>query len=269
MASSGDSIDDLVVAGYDAVFTAMPEAPLLRQIWRERACGLEYPEEFGHISFLTLDDIGRMAADVMVGPDGCLADLACGMGGPGLWVAQETGARLVGIDVSPVAVGQASARASALGLGDRATFAVGTFAATGLDSASVDAAMSIDALQYAPDKGAAAEEVARIVRPGGRFAFTAFEVDAERAADLPVIGVDPVGDFRPLLEGAGFTVISYDEVPDWESRLTSTYEAVLAAADALSEEMGQIAFAAFAMEVSITLQSRPYRRRVSAVVTRH
>ena len=40
--------------------------------------------------------------------------------------------------------------------------------------------MTVDALQCAPDKTNALAEVARILRPTGRFAFVAFELDAER-----------------------------------------------------------------------------------------
>jgi ubiquinone/menaquinone biosynthesis C-methylase UbiE len=37
-------------------------------------------------------------------------------------------------------------------------------------------------LQYAPNKAQAFAEVARILRPGGRFAFVAFELDQSRVA---------------------------------------------------------------------------------------
>ena len=40
--------------------------------------------------------------------------------------------------------------------------------------------MTVDALQYAPNKVQAFAEVARILRPGGRFAFVAFELDPSR-----------------------------------------------------------------------------------------
>jgi len=55
-------------------------------------------------------------------------------------------------------------------MSDTAVFRQGTFEATALDEASVDAVMTVDALQYAPSKTAALAEIARIVRPGGRFA---------------------------------------------------------------------------------------------------
>lgn len=262
------SIDELVVSGYDAVYAAMPGATRLREIWREHACGLDFPEEFGHISFLTLADIRKMAGDLALSPDGRFADLACGMGGPGLWIARETGSRVVGVDVSQVAIDHSTARAEALGLADQATFVHGSFAETGLGAESLDGAMSVDALQYAPSKHAAFAEIQRILRPGSRLAFTAFELDPERAATVPVIGIDPVDDFIPGLEEAGFDVQSCDEVEGWEERLTTAYQSVMDGAEALAEEMGTIAFGAFALEASLTLEYRPYRRRVSVLAVR-
>jgi hypothetical protein len=47
---------DLVAGGYDAVYGAVPKSPTLRRLWRELAEGLDYSEEFGHISFTTLPE---------------------------------------------------------------------------------------------------------------------------------------------------------------------------------------------------------------------
>ena len=197
------------------------------------------------------------------------ADVACGMGGPGLWIAQETGAQLFGVDFSRVAVAQAGKRAEGLGMGSSARFSVGSFADTGLEAASMDAAMSVDALQYAPDKSAAMREFARIVRPGGRLAFFAFELIAERARGLPVIGDDPVDDYRPLLEEAGFEVLSYEQTPRWHERLFAAYGAVIEAQEALREEMGEMATAAMLSEMTVTLERDIYCGRVFAIAERN
>ena len=257
-----DSGDNVLLAGYNAVYAAVPKSPTLRRLWREYAAGTDYPEEFGHISFVTLSELRRMATELGLSPGKTLVDLGCGMGGPGLWVARETGACLVGVDLSPVAIAQATARSVELGLSAQARFVVGTFADTGLASSSADAVMTEDALQYAPDKRAALFEAARILQRGGRLAFTAFELDPQRAAGLPVLGADPVDDYRPLLREAGFDVGIYEEARGWPEPTTATYQAILAARDTLIKEMGEAASTALFMELSITLQFRPYRRRV-------
>ena len=259
---------DILSIGYNAVYGATPSSPTLRRLWHEHAEGPDFPEEFGHISFVTLPQLRRMAAELRLGPGATLVDLGCGRGGPALWVARETGARLVGVDFSPVAVEQAKSRATELGLAGEAQFVTGTFADTGLEANVADGAMSEDALQYVPDKRAAVAEAARILRPGARLVFTAFELDPGRTAGLPVFGVDPVEDYRPLLTDGGFVVEAYEEVPGWPEPMTTTYSALLSASGALTQEMGQPAAAALFTELSMTLQQQPYRRRVLAVARR-
>jgi hypothetical protein len=128
--------------------------------------------------------------------------------------------------------------------------------------------MSEDALQYAPDKRAAFAEAARALRSAGRLVFTAFELDAGRAAGLPVLGTDPVEDYRSILEESGFEVEAYEEVPGWPEPITSAYSAVLAARDQLTNEIGENAFAALSSEMTVTLEAKPYRRRVLAVAAK-
>jgi len=240
----------------------------LRRIWREHAAGEDFPEEFLHISFVTLKQLRRMAGELRLQRGDTLVDLACGMAGPALWVSREIGAKLIGVDLSHVAVRLASERAQRLGLADRANFKTGSFAATGLDDGSADAVMSEDALQYAPDKSAALREIARILRPGGRLVFTAFELEPARVSGLPVIGEDPIGDYRPPLDAAGFAIDAYEEAPGWPEPMRGTYRALLDAEAVLIEEMGQTAVMALFSELTLTLEREPYRRRALAVATR-
>ena len=260
--------ETLVADGYDAVYEAVPLAPSLWELWREHAAGPDFPTEFSHISFVTLAELERVAGALQPADGATLVDLACGMGGPSLWIAAPRAIDLIGIDASPVAVRSATDRADRLGLAARATFRVGTFAHTGLPDASADAVVSFDALQYAPDKAAALTEMTRVLRPGGRVAFTAFEVIAERVADLPVLGDDPVDDYAALLDRAGLHVDTYEATRGWSDRVTGAYSAILADATNLAREMGEQGYTALATEVAITLEREPYRRRVFVVATR-
>jgi len=258
----------LVAAGYDTVYAGIADSPALRHIRREHASGHDYPVGFDNISFVTRSELGRMATKLQLQPGESLVDLACGAGGPGLWIAGETETRLTGIDLSAAGVAAATARATAVGLADRAEFRVGSFAESGLPAGSAEGVMTVDAFQYAPDKAAACREIARILLPGGRFVFVAFEVDPFRVVGAPVLGDDPVDDYRPVLEAAGFVVESYDETPGWWERMTATYQSVLDATDVLTSEMGAPAVAALSSEMALTLALKPYRRRVFAVAAR-
>jgi SAM-dependent methyltransferase len=266
---TGGTADEVLIrVGFDAVYQGLLRSPTLRSIWRQHALDPEYPMGFENISFVTSPELARIAAALVAARKARLADLGCGQGGPGLWVARSVGARLTGIDLSPVAVSHARQRAEALGLTDVATFSTGTFDKTGLHEKSVSGVISFDALQYAPDKRAVAQEVRRILKPGGRFAFTAFELDPYRVNGLPVIGTDPTDDYRPVLSEAGFTIEAYEETTSWGSRLTGAYRAIVESRDVLTGEMTEEAAAPLLMEVALTLEHLPYRRRVLAVATR-
>jgi SAM-dependent methyltransferase len=254
----------IVAQGYDAVYQAMPRSPTLLRIWKELVAGDDYPDEFSHISFVTLRDLRELAQALRLSRESRFSDVACGMGGPGLWIARETGADLSGVDFSSIAVAQAEKRAEKIGMASSARFSVGSFAETGLETGSMDAVMSLDALQYSPDKRAAMRELTRIICPGGRLAFFAFELHRERAQGLPVIGDDPVDDYRPLLEEAGFRVLQYEQTPRWRDRLFAAYGAVIDAQEALRREMGELAVAALLSEMTVTLERDIYCGRIFA-----
>jgi SAM-dependent methyltransferase len=257
-----DSAFDVVVDGYDAVYAAAASSPSLARLWAGHAYGGPFPAEFAHISFLTYDELQVMARYLALAEGTVLVDLACGAGGPGLWIAAQCGASVIGVDPSSAGLAQARSRAEQVGLADRSLYQQGTFASTGLGHGAADAALSVDAIQYAPDKTEVFREAYRILRPAGRLAFSAFEVDPERVGGIPVLGVDPVPDYAPLLATAGFAVDSYQESAGWADRVPATFGAVMEAMSTLTDEMGEAAAASLQMEAAVTLQLQPYRRRV-------
>ncbi|WP_443059497.1 class I SAM-dependent methyltransferase [Streptomyces sp. NBC_00443] len=103
-------------------------------------------------------------------PRQILTDLVCVRGGPGLWLAGRAHAALIGIDFSLVAIAQARPRAAPLAV--NAAFVVADLGSLPLTDQCVDRAMSLDALQYAPDRVAAACHALRILKPGGRLVLT-------------------------------------------------------------------------------------------------
>ena len=233
---TGDGVFQVVLDGYGAMYDALPSGELFNRIWRANAYRGEFPIEFAHIGFLTVTEGQRMLGLLQVTPGAVLVDLACGTGGPGLWAAQHTGATLIGIDPASSGVAAARNRAASTGLVQRSRFKQGTFERTGLPDASADAVMSVEAFQYAPNKRAALDEFLRILRPGGRIAFICFEVDPAKAAGLPVLGVDPIPDYRPPLEAAGFSVEAYEETPGWQNRVYGVFNAIVEAAGALTAD---------------------------------
>lgn len=89
------------------------------------------------------------------------------------------------------------------------------------------------------------------------------------ASGLPVFGVDPVADYRPVLEAAGFAIDAYEETPGWQERVYGVYQALIDSSDALNAEMGEAAAAGVLAELMLTVAVKPYPRRVLAVATAH
>ncbi len=163
--------------GYDIAFQAA-EHPLMRELV-SRAYGEDVPGEVDPFSSCTWWTLGQMIAALRLQAGAQLVDLGCGRGGPGLWLARATSARLIGVDFSPVAVRLASARVAEFVPAGRAAFRVGRFDDTGLPDAVADGVISVDALPFAPDRRAALIELHRIMAPGARAVLTIAESSGE------------------------------------------------------------------------------------------
>lgn len=231
---------------YNARYASHVESPTRQRIRRD-VYGDEYPTDADPRSFITLTELHSLADALQIGPGQAFVDLGCGHGGPGLWVARETGASLVGIDLSRSAIASAAQRALEFGVADHARFEVGDLVATGLPDAAFDAAMSVDVLWSVPDKAAALSEIHRILKPGARFAFTNWDRDLAPPGYLP-----PLADHRPLLAEAGFSVERYEVQSDAELR-RAFYERLVAAELELTREMGAEATARLMFEAKGTL----------------
>jgi ubiquinone/menaquinone biosynthesis C-methylase UbiE len=217
-------------ATFDQAHGKAGTSPLM---WRlsAQAYGENYPAEVQPWGMTTWWVLGRFVSELKVGPGHRLVDLACGRGGPGLWLARATGADLTGVDWSAIGVAAAQERASEFVPDGRADFRVGELAATGLPDGYADAAMCADAIFFAADRVAAFTEVARILKPAGRFVFTCDEDDSpDRAMAVP--------DWTPLAEAGGLEVERKEEVPHFAEQLQRMYDLWLENLEALRAEVG-------------------------------
>lgn len=211
---------------------AAPESAVQARIWSE-VFGDEYPANLDINSFVSISELNRFVGELRLSPGDVLVDVGCGRGGPGLWVATQAGVHLIGIDIAETALNAARGRALALGIAEHAEFHRGSFQATGLSTASINAVMSVDALLFALDKLAAIRELARILVHRGRLVMTTWDY-----ARQPVGRPPQVPDHRPILEQAGFEVLSDDETSGWLQRQARIDELLLLAIDELATETG-------------------------------
>jgi SAM-dependent methyltransferase len=176
---------------FDQMWTRLRSDPLLDEL-NVQAYGADYPYDVKFFSSCTRTTLDLTLAGLQLTPSSVLIDLGYGLGGPGQWIARESGAQLVGIDLSQAAVDAATTAAASYLQPGQFDYRCGTITATGLPDSSADGLMSIDALAMAADRVAALKEVRRILRPGARAVFTCAEWrgDAPLIADAGLLLVD-------------------------------------------------------------------------------
>ena len=116
----------------------------------------------------------RVVEALAVEPGVRVLDVACGTGGVALRAARA-GADVVGIDISADQLAKARRAASAEGLDIR--FDEGDCQELPYADAEFDTVASAFGAIFAPDHERAAAELARVCRPGGRLALTAWPKD--------------------------------------------------------------------------------------------
>ena len=214
-------------AGFDEAFAASAGSDGLRRVWA--AAEPDLPVEIEPFSFLSVGLLDHLSRTLALSSGQLLVDLACGRGGPGLWLARAADSALIGVDFSPVAVEQATTRAGLFGLKETARFVVGDLTGTGLPDAMADAAVCIDAMHFPADPAVAAAEAARILRPGGRLVLTNWQPRRPQDSRLPPRLRHRA--WQPILEQAGFTDVRVEARPEWHDTFTRHYRTALDAGD--------------------------------------
>lgn len=154
-----------------------------------------------------------------------LLDLACGRGGYGLEIARRSGSRVVGVDFSAVAIEQARRRAQTLEPANRADFHVGELTRTGLRTASVDAVLIVDSIQFAEPTLDALRECRRVLLPGGRIVVTGWEAsdDTDQRLSPRMRQLD----LREQLPRAGFVNVEVTDKPAWRTAEQALWQKAL------------------------------------------
>ncbi len=200
----------------------------------------------------------RLAGLLSLAAGARVLDVAAGRGTTALLLADEHGATVDGVDLSPANVTLARGAAAATGVAGRTRFTVGDAERLPYPDGLFDAVVCECALCTFPDKPTAAAELARVLRPGGRAGITDVTVQPGRLPpELTGLAawVACVADARPLdgytaiLTAAGLRVVHTERhdaamgrmIDQIEARLTLVRMTAKAKAEAIGVDFDRAA----------------------------
>jgi sarcosine/dimethylglycine N-methyltransferase len=181
-----------------------------------------YPHDQDHYGGIAANDV--LAKCARIGAGTKVVDFCAGLGGPARYLAHRYGALVTGIELTPARVAGAAELTRCVGLDDRVQVVEGNVMHVPLPSASQDAVVSQEALLHVPDLARALAEAYRVLRPGGRIAFTNWiahkplsdedrELLWDGMAAATLINIDGHAE---LMRAVGFELETIeDETPAW------------------------------------------------------
>jgi ubiquinone/menaquinone biosynthesis C-methylase UbiE len=175
----------------------------------------------GQESFMRAAEVLRLARHARVGPGVSVLDLCCGMAGVGRMITADLGCRYLGVDHSASALATAQQLAGNLCRFEQAHLPP-------LPEGRFEVVLLLETMLAFPDKEVLTGEVARVLEPGGRFAFTVEEgqpLNKQERARMPrsdTVWPIELAEMTGVLRSAGLTVI-------WRQEYSSSHHAIATA----------------------------------------
>ena len=202
-----------------------------------------YGDEAGSIAVASRRSVERLTRHLEpLDESSRVLDMGSGYGGTSRYLASTYGCRVVGLNLSEVENERARRLNEEQGVADRINIVDGNFESVDAENDSFDAACSQDAFLHSGERSLVVSEAARVLKPGGRFAFT----DIMQADDCPDGVLDPILSRihlsslgTPSFYSETAAVCDLDEIgfTDLTPQLVNHYSRVLAATEARSTEL--------------------------------
>ena len=164
-----------------------------------------FGEDIGQNNWSTAEEHRRFLDWLRLRPGDALLDVACGSGGPTIYLASQSGCRALGVDNNAEAVAHGTRLSERMGLAPQVEFAqIDADGPLPLPDASFEAVICLDAINHFTDRQRALAEWARVLRPGGRLLFTDCVTVTGLISNVEVAARSRIGHyvFAPLGENA-------------------------------------------------------------------
>jgi SAM-dependent methyltransferase len=164
----------------------------------------------------TIDLAGRLALD---GHERIL-DVGCGIGGPSRYLAKTFDCRVTGLDLTPEFCRVATMLAERTGLADKVDYRVGDALAMPFPAQTFDVVWSQSVAMNIADRERLNAEICRVLKPGGRHAFSevvsgpggAPHFPVPWARDASISFLTTAEATRQGLEAAGFRLLAFQDL---------------------------------------------------------
>ena len=229
--------------GFDETFSKMAESPT----WEALCCQVfdhECSMRAGQFSFTPVTQIHLLVEKLNITSQSHVLELAPGTGGLSLCLAKESGCRLTGLDISPVAVKIANEQAMLEGMSERVHFEVGVLPELPYQECSFDVVVSVDSVYGVPEKTALFHGCYLVLRPGGYLGFYTLykrrKFYGESVMHARARHWFPLQPYSKLLEEAGFKdVLKIDLTKGFIQLAKQWVRAIQENRAALDKEMGK------------------------------
>lgn len=196
----------------------------------------------------------RLVSSLAIRPGEDVLDVACGTGNAAI-PAAVAGAQVKGLDLTPAMLAKARERAEVAGV--RIEWTEGDAEDLPFPAESFDVVLSTFGCMFAPRHEVVADEIARVLRPGGRIGLATWTPDGSIGEFFRIVGgylppdpefVDPPlswGDeehVRELFEGTGISLRFSREVSDLH------HDSVEDAVECYATKFGPVVLARRALE---------------------
>lgn len=202
------------------------------------------------------DHYGGVAANdalaALAGIDDCchVLDVCCGLGGASRYLAHNYGCRVTGIDLTQSRVEGAKRLTEMVGLDNHVTFQIANALDLPFSSKTFDVVISQEAFCHVPEKNRLMAQCARVLKPGGRLAFTDIlatpstteSIRQRLEREMRFFELASMSSYRHLLEREGCVVEVQDVSDEWRVILSDRLAMYRSLKDQTVERFGSARF---------------------------